>query len=85
MHPDELRAFARRDWAATDRRRLAYWAERFRREGGRPARRAATDLVAHARRLGVRLADAERRADDFDHHTRMRERLDRAARAFAGR
>lgn len=84
MRPDDLLAFARRDWQAIGRSRLAFWAERYRRDGGVAARRAATQLYEHARVLGRAGLDAQR-ADDFADHLRLRDRLDRAARALAGR
>ncbi|MEY4636477.1 MAG: hypothetical protein RJA55_2275 [Acidobacteriota bacterium] len=85
MDPDDLRAFVQRDWAAAARAKQQYWADRYRGEGGAPARHAATLLLEHARRLGVlRLSAADRR-DDFAHHLEIRDRLDRAARAFADR
>lgn len=83
MDPNDLRAFVQRDWAAAERAKQQYWADRYRDEGGAPARHAATLLLEHAHRLGV-LDPADRR-DDFAHHLEIRDRLDRAARAFADR
>jgi hypothetical protein len=85
MHPDDLRAFARRDWDAAARNKQQYWVDRYRREGSGPARRASTLLLEHARRLGVGLFDDRHRADDVAQHCAMRNRLDRAYRALAGR
>lgn len=85
MDDDDLIAFARRDWHALERSRFAFWAERYRREGGGPARRAATQLLDHARLLNSELIDERRRTQDLESHLRLRERLDRAARAFARR
>lgn len=83
MDPTDLRAFVQRDWAAAERAKQQYWADRYRGEGGAPARHAATLLLEHARRLGV--LDPAHRRDDFAHHLEIRDRLDRAARAFADR
>jgi hypothetical protein len=80
-----LRAFARRDWAAATEAKREYWAECFRVEGSAPARRAATLLLEHARRLGVPLLNDADRAADLAHHVALRDRLDRAARALADR
>ena len=84
MNPADLRAFAARDWAATERSKREYWAERYRREGARPAWRAAAALLEHARRLRGNPTEAER-AEDLGHHLHLRDQLDRAARALAGR
>lgn len=85
MRPTDLIAFARRDWTVLDRGRLAYWADRYRREGPGPARQAATLLYQHALRVGAPLHAERQRADDQMAHIHLRERLDRAARALAGR
>jgi hypothetical protein len=82
---DDLIAFARRDWHAVGRSRLAFWVEQYRRDGGESARRAATQLYEHARRLHCVGVDAPHRGDDLAAHLRLRDRLDRAAHAFARR
>jgi hypothetical protein len=85
VDPKDLRAFANRDWAAVERGKQQYWADRYQRDGAAPARHAATLLFEHARRLGAAgLSDAERR-DDLAAHLELRHRLDRAAGAFARR
>lgn len=85
MDPKDLRAFANRDWAGAERGKQQFWAERYHREGAAPARAAATALLEHARHLGnAGLTDHERGAD-LAHHLEVRDRLDRAARAFSGR
>lgn len=85
MNPKDLRAFAQRDWAAAERAKHEYWADRYRRDGGALARQAATVLHEHARRLGAAGMDDADRGDDLAHHVTLRDRLDRAARALAGR
>ena len=85
MTRDEAVALVNRDWGALRSNRFAYWAERYRREGGQPARLAASVLYQHARRLGVPIDDERQRADDLRAHVHLRERLDRAARAVANR
>jgi hypothetical protein len=82
---NDLRAFARRDWAGVERGKQQYWIERYRREGAAPARLAATLLLEHARRLGVAGPDDADRAADFAHHVEIRDLLDRAARAISRR
>ncbi|MGE0361430.1 MAG: hypothetical protein AB7H93_19985 [Vicinamibacterales bacterium] len=85
MEPDDLRRFARRDWAAVARSKRAFWAERYRDAGAAPARRAADALLLHARRLAAPGAAGDDRAADLASHLNVRDRLDRAARAFARR
>jgi hypothetical protein len=84
MKAEDLRAFANRDWAAVARSKRDFWAERFRLAGSEPARTAATALLEHARRHGV-TPSARDREDDLAGHLRIRDRLDRAARAFTRR
>lgn len=85
MDREDLRAFAGRDWAAAADAKLEYWAERFRHDGSGPARLASTLLFEHARRLGVLPLNEADRAADLAHHASLRDRLDRAARAFSRR
>jgi hypothetical protein len=85
MNADDLRSFARRDWAAIGRSRLDYWAKRYADEGDGPARRAATLLHEHALSIGAPMADEHHRAGDLAAHLRVRELLDRAGRAITGR
>jgi hypothetical protein len=85
VNPDDLRAFARRDWDSVARHKRAYWATRYEQEGAAPARRAATALFEHARRLAAAGGGAADRSADLATHLAVRDRLDRAARAFAGR
>lgn len=85
MEPDDLRSFACRDWAALARSKRDFWAERYRDAGAAPARRAADALLLHARRLAATGAAGHDRAADLTGHLTLRDRLDRAARAFARR
>lgn len=84
MDLTDVASFARREWA--DRRqRLDYWAEQYRIAGPAAARRAADALYQHARAIGSSVFSEGYRAEDFAQHLRMREQLDRAARALTGR
>jgi hypothetical protein len=82
---DDLRRFARRDWASTARRKLHFWAEQFQQHGASPARLASTALLLHVRAVQPDYPSPEDRADDLAHHLALRHRLDRAARAFTRR
>jgi hypothetical protein len=84
VRAEDLRALASRSWA-DERSRGNYWAERYSREGSAPARRAALALFEHARRVNSAIFGDRYRADDLAHHHRLREQLDRAARALTGR
>ncbi len=85
MTADDLRAFARRDWAAVEHSKRTFWAERYQEAGSSPARTAATALFDHAHRLGQAGTTARERDADLTSHLQVRERLDRAGRAFTSR
>ena len=85
VDPKDLRAFAQRDWAAAERAKQQYWADRYHQDGAAPARHAATLLLEHARRLGAVDLTNDQRRDDLADHLEVRDRLDRAGRAFARR
>lgn len=85
MDQDSVRAFVRRDWDAVAASKMTYWAERFQREGWRPAWDAADALLADMRAARPDYPDDEERALDFAAHLALRGRLDRAADAFTRR
>jgi hypothetical protein len=85
MNRDDVRAFVNRGWAAVAASKRAYWAERYRAEGSLPARQASAALYDHAQRLHSAIFGETYRADDLAHHQRLRDQLDRASRAIAGR
>jgi hypothetical protein len=85
MDPEALRRFARRDWAAVARVKRDHWAAQYRERGAGPARRAASQLLQHARCMHPGYPAPADRAIDFEHHLDVRDQLDRAARAIAGR
>lgn len=85
MNPEDVRAFVQRDWDAVAASKIAYWADRFRQEGWRPAWNAADALLVDMRRLRPDYPDDDERTLDFSAHVTLRSRLDRAADAFAGR
>ena len=81
----DVRQFARRDWAAAAAAKLDYWAGQYRRRGPDAARQAATQLWQHARVVQPAFPTDRDRDHDLSDHVDVRERLDRAARAFASR
>jgi len=74
-----------RDWETVRASNLDYWADQFARSGGGPARLASTALLLHARAVQPDFPSETDRADDLAHHLQVRDRLDRAGRALAGR
>ena len=85
MTRDDVRAFLRRDWEAVAASKRDYWAERYRLAGSLPARQASTTLYEHARRLQSAIFGNAYRDEDLAHHQRVRDQLDRAARAITRR
>ena len=80
-----LRQFARRDCAAAAAAKLDYWAEQYRSRGPDAAWQAATQLCQNARAVQPAFPTDADRGRDLADHVDLRERLDRAARALAGR
>jgi hypothetical protein len=81
MDRDAIRAFALRDRAEVAAAKENWWAGR----GRAVALRAARALWAHARSVRPDWPTARDRAADLAHHVALKERLDRAARAFTRR
>ena len=85
MRLEDLRQFARRDWASAERAKRDYWADEYRRVGPAAARHASTLLLDHARRLHPGFPSDFDRAADLAYHLVVCAHLDRAARAFPSR
>jgi hypothetical protein len=85
MTPDDVRAFMNRDWDAVAASKIAYWAERFQRDGWRPAWDAGEALRAETRRVRPDYPNERERALNFADYLALRSRLDRAADAFSRR
>ncbi|MPZ16407.1 MAG: hypothetical protein GEV06_00620 [Luteitalea sp.] len=85
MNADDLRRFARRDWLAAAHHKIEYWVEQYRQHGPAPARTASTALLLHMRAVQPDYPSASDRAGDLANHLQLRDRLDRATRALAGR
>ena len=81
MREVDIRAFARRDWAAIGAQKARYWAERKRAMTASEALELGESLRRHARRLQPDWPDAAERAADLATHTR----LARALRAVVPR
>jgi len=79
MNPDDLRAFAARDWNALAAAKRAHAAQVFRREGAAPLLRAARELFEHARAVNPAWPSARDRAADLAHHVELKRLLARAA------
>lgn len=82
MTADDLRRFARRDWAAAATAKRDYWAEQFQRHGAARARMASTALLLHMRSVQPDFPTRAARSEDLAAHRSLRQRLDRAAHAF---
>jgi len=85
VNADDLRRFARRDWASSAERKLDYWAEQYRAHGAASARRASTALFVHMRVVQPDFPSRQHRDEDLADHRSLRQRLDRAAHAFTSR
>jgi hypothetical protein len=85
VNADDLRRFARRDWATAAAGKRDYWAEQYRQFGAAPARKASTALALHMRTVQPDFPSRGYRDQDLTDHRSLRQRLDRAAHAFTGR
>jgi hypothetical protein len=81
----DIQAFVDRDWEAVQASKSAYWADRFRQDGWRPAWTAADALWIDVRRVQPDYPSADDRDRDLADHLKLRADLDRAASAFARR
>ena len=82
---DDLRRFARRDWAGAAAGKGDYWAQQYQQHGAVPARQAATALLQHMRAVQPDYPSPRFRDEDLADHHSLRQRLDRAAHAFTCR
>lgn len=85
MDPDDLRAFAGRDFAAIAREKRAHQRRLFEREGSAGTIRLAGGLWAHMKSLDPAWPHPREREADLAAHVRLKALLDRAARAGCGR
>jgi len=77
VRPEDLRAFAQRDWARIERAKIAYWAELYKKHGSGPSVRAADALRAHVQRCAPAAVRAQRALDTED-LVRFKGRIDAA-------
>jgi hypothetical protein len=71
----DIRAFARRDWAALDESKARFWAARKRAMTAGDALELGDALRRHAQRLRPDWPDAGERAADLTLHARVAEAL----------
>lgn len=84
MNPEDIRAFAQRDWAAVADTKARYWAERKRAMPPEEALAVAEALRQHARTLRPDWPDSRERDEDCAVHMRVSEAL-RAVRPVRSR
>ena len=85
MTPDDIRAFATRDWAAVRNADAAHWAAEFKERGPAATVAASRALWEHARRIRPEWPTPDHSDRDLAEHLRLKRLLDRAAHAFARR
>ena len=85
MDPDDLRRFARRDWAEAAARKRDYWSDQYHQHGAATARAASWALLVHVRAIRPDYPSVQHRDEDLVDHRTLRQRLDRAAHAFTRR
>jgi hypothetical protein len=82
VRPEDLRAFAARDWAAVAAHKQSYWLDEVEERGPLWALRAADALREHAARFVTAAAARRARAADLAHHIEVKQKIDAAGRAF---
>jgi len=75
MTREDIRAFARRDWATVAEAKARFWAERKWAMTASDALATAEMLRQHARRLRPDWPSPDERAADLAHHVRLSEAL----------
>ena len=82
MNPDDLRAYARRDWRAAERGKREHWAREVAERGPLATFEASQALWEHMRRLRPDWPSPEERRADVAHHVALKRALDLAAAFF---
>lgn len=75
MNPEDLRAFAARDWDLVAREKERWWAERGRELSAAEKLRIGDMLRRHAKRLRPDWPSPEERRQDLETHARVAEAL----------
>ena len=83
MDAPDLKAYLERGWAAAEALKRAHWAREFAARGPEATIQAAHALWQHMRLVRPDWPSEEQRREDLVHHVRLKERIDRAAHAFA--
>jgi hypothetical protein len=82
VNPDDLRAYARRDWRGAERSKREHWAREIALRGPLATFEASQVLWDHMRRLRPDWPSPEERRADLAHHIALKHALDLAAGAF---
>jgi hypothetical protein len=82
VHPDDLRAYARRPWHLLEALEQEHWARELATRGPLATLEASQALWAHMRRVRPDWPTEADRAADLAHHRALKQAIDRAAGAF---
>lgn len=82
---ENIRAFVRRDRSQLERWKREHWAEQRRLHGPAVTASIGHALFAHARAVVPGFPDARAREQDLRDHLALKQKIDRAARAFTVR
>jgi hypothetical protein len=82
VNPDDLRAYAGRDWRGAEWRKREHWAREIALRGPLATFEASQALWEHMRRLRPDWPPPEERRADLAHHIALKRALDKAAGAF---
>jgi hypothetical protein len=82
---EQLRAFAARRWDLVADEKLAFLADRYRREGAAGSREAAHSMARQWAKLHPAGPTPEARRDDLEHHIALKKKLDATAHVIGRR
>jgi len=82
MNPEDLRAYARRNWRAAEMGKREHWAREVAERGSLATFEASQALWEHVRGLRPDWPTPEERRADLAHHVALKRALDLAAGAF---
>ena len=77
VRPEDIRTFARRDWARVQRAKIAHWTREYEEKASGPSLRAADALRAHVARFAPTALQSGR-ASDLEDLLRLKGRIDAA-------